>query len=325
MIRVAGHAVAGSSRSRGSRAALLSLSKVEEIDLDISQPQAVNQQESAFTVTLTLMKPPHWDLGLPTAAADLPVTVDLMASLESPPPLGVPDGTPPANPIFAPVSESVTFPAGVSTETVTVPITSSAATPGMAEIWLTTTAFTSSYFTVMQGEPVCTALYSSPAAVPPSITDVHLVTHGKLASAIVLGFNQPMAAATVENIDNYRILSRPSSSFDQSFLSGLFGGGSGTETTVTKSFPIAAATYDPSTSTATLRLKRPTKASSLYQLTSAYPVKGHVLTDLDGQPLAQANFATGGEFTIPIHPSLEFTGPGFAGPLKSTTQLGWDF
>jgi hypothetical protein len=159
--------------------ALLSLGKVEELDLVISQPQAANQQEGAFTVTLTVMKPRDWDAGLPAAAADQPVTVDLMASLQSPPAYGVPEATPPASPVFAPVSESVTFPAGVSTQTVTVPITSSAATPGMAEIWLTTTAFTSSYFTVTQAEPVCAALYSSPAAVPPSITGVHLVTQGK--------------------------------------------------------------------------------------------------------------------------------------------------
>ena len=131
-------------------------------------------------------------------------------------------------------------------------------------------------------------LYSSPDAVPPTITSVQLVTQGKLASAVVLGFNKPMAPATVENIHNYRILSRPTTTDHSSLtFSCVCGSSYESETTEYQSFPIAAATYDPSTLTVTLTLKRPVKASRLYEISSAYPVKGHELTDLEGQPLAE--------------------------------------
>jgi hypothetical protein len=96
------------------------------------------------------------------------------------------------------------------------------------------------------------------------------VNRGKLASAIVIGFSRPMAPATVEDIHNYRILSRPTTIDNNSIT---FSGYHDSETTGYKSFPIAAATYDPSTSTVTLTLKRPTRASLLYQVSSAYPVR----------------------------------------------------
>ncbi len=286
----------------------------------------VNQQEGAFTVTLTLTKlngqMTQASLAYKAAALDEPETVDFSASLEAP---GA-AGTAAASPIFAPFNESVTFPAGASTETVTVPIISSAATPGPVTIWLSATPPSDSPVSSFgPANTIWVPLYSSPDAVPPAITSVQLVTHGKLASAVVLGFNQPMAPATVEKIQNYRILSRPISDFHSSFLFGLFGGGSGSETTERQSFPIAAATYDPSTRAVTLTLKRPAKASSLYDISSAYPIKGHQLTDLEGQPLAQSTIPTAaGAFTIAVRPALG-SATSSAGPLKSTTQLGWDF
>ena len=68
--------------------------------------------------------------GYTAAALDEPVTVDFSALLQSD------EGGPTTavSPIFAPFNESVTFPAGVTTETVTVPIISTAATPGPMEI-----------------------------------------------------------------------------------------------------------------------------------------------------------------------------------------------
>ncbi len=105
----------------------------------------MNQQESAFTVTLTLEKAQAQAKvvaagGYTAAALDEPVTVDFSASLEST--SGGP--TTAASPIFAPFNESVTFPAGVSTETVTVPIISTAATPGPVVISLSATTTSSS-------------------------------------------------------------------------------------------------------------------------------------------------------------------------------------
>jgi hypothetical protein len=160
-------------------------------------------------------------------------------------------------------------------------------------------------------------LYSGPDASPPTITGVRLVTQGKLASAVVLGFSKPMAQATVEEIHNYRILSRPKQTSRKGFL---FWGGS--TTTEIRTFPIAAASYDPSTSTVTLTLKRPARASSLYEISSAYPLKGHEVTDTEGQALASPStygFAMVDGFTSLIHPIPGFT-PSPVGPLKTTRR-----
>jgi hypothetical protein len=257
----------------------------------------VNQQEGAFTVTLHLKKGIVNALtgAQPDAVLDVPLTVNFSASLESP----FSGTTEAASPILAPVHESVTLPPGASTETVTVPVISSAATPGPVGIYLlAASASTSSGIPSAQG---MVNLYSSPDSVPPTITSVQPVTQGKLASGVVVGFSKPMAQATVEDTYNYRILSRPRMVDHPGFLSGLFGGG--WETTVYQSFPIAAATYDPSTSTVTLTLQRPAKASRLYEIFSAYPVKGHELTDTGGQPLAgQSILDVGGEFTTLVLP-----------------------
>ena len=81
-------------------------------------------------------------------------------------------------------------------------------------------------------------------------------------------------------------------------------------------------TYDPSTSTVTLTLKQPARASSLYEVSSAYPLKGHELTDLEGQPLASPStygFVMVDGFTSLIHPIPGVT-PSPVGPLKTTRR-----
>lgn len=296
----------------------------------------VNQQAGAFTVTLTLAKQQATG-GYKAAALDQPETFDFIASIESNSP-GSPAAV--ASPIFAPFSDSVTFPAGTSTETVTVPIISSVATTGETTISLsaspslspgTSTTFLDRQASVSGYDPVnWVDLYSSPDAVPLTITSVQLMTKGKLASAVVLSFNKPMVPATVENIHNYRILSRPMtvdhhSSFQFSFTDGPATYES--DTTEYQSFPIAAATYDHSTNEVTLTLNRPTKASSLYEISGAYPVKGHEITDVDGQQLT--NIAEGepivdrrvAAFAFAVRPALGST-PSPVGPLKSAFGSG---
>jgi hypothetical protein len=320
--------------------ALLSASSVSSADrflLITPSSEFVTQQDSAFTVTLTLaeaQKLPKVEAagGYTAAALDEPVTVDFSALLQSA------EGGPATavSPIFAPFNESVTFPAGVTTETVTVPIISTAATPGPMEIWLSATTTSSTVQTVVPmdlagqlpaGPPDWVELYSSPNAAPPTITSVQLVTHGKLASAVVLGFSKPMAPATVENIHNYRLLSRPitidhSGSFTFSLSDGP--GSFMSETTEYQSFPIAAATYDPSTRAVTLTLKRPAKASSLYEISGAYPARGHELTDLEGQQLTTLPEGPSlvservAAFTFAVRPALVIN-PSPVGALKSTT------
>jgi len=141
------------------------------------------------------------------------------------------------------------------------------------------------------------------------------VSQGKLASAVELSFSKSMAEATVENIPNYRILSQPKRTSRPGFL---FWGGSTTREI--QSFPISAANYAPSTSTVTLTVKPPARASSFYEVSSAYPHKGHDLTDMQGQPLVSPltyDFMFGGGFTNLIHPIPGFT-PAPVGALKIT-------
>src|SRR5262249_9687752 len=129
----------------------------------------VNQQQGSFTVTLSLSKgastarkgPP------PAAPLDQPLTVDFSASLDQPG-----SGTTEApSPIFAPFHESVTFPAGTSTETVTVPIISSAATAGPVTIYLSAAPTSSMSLGIPNGNGTV-ELYSSRDATPPTFTSV---------------------------------------------------------------------------------------------------------------------------------------------------------
>ena len=53
-------------------------------------------------------------------------------------------------------------------------------------------------------------LRSRPDATRPTFTNVQLVTHPKVAAAVMLGVSKPVARATAEKLHGYRILSRPS-------------------------------------------------------------------------------------------------------------------
>lgn len=270
--------------------------------------QYVNQQQDSFTATLYLKKESNIRA---FATLHEPLTVDFSASIA---PFG--SGTPGApTSVFAPFHKSVTFPAGASAETVTVPIISSAtaAVPTVINLSAAPTPGSKVY----PGFGGFVSLHSGPDTSPPEITGVQLVTQGKLASAVVLSFNKPMAQATVENIHNYRILSRPKWTSHPGFL---FWGGS--TTTEIQSFPIAAAKYDTSASTVTLTLKRPTRASSLYEVSSAFPLNGHELTDMNGLPLTGPStygFITADGFTTLIHP-IPGVIPSRVGRLKTTEK-----
>jgi hypothetical protein len=270
--------------------------------------QYVNQQEGSFAVTVYLKKEYNSQAA---ATLDEPLTVDISASIALPGSVTFEA----ASPIFAPFHESVTFPAGASAESVSVPIISSAITTAPAEIYLSASPTSGPKGVLALSVPVY--LYSGPDTSPPTITGIQLVTQGRLASAVVLGFSKPMAEAAVEDIHNYRILSRPKWTSHKGFL---FWGGA--TTTEIRSFPIAAANDDPSTSTVTLTLKRPARASSLYEVSSAYPLEGHELTDTEGQPLAGPStygFVMVDGFTNLIHPIPGVT-PSPVGPLKTTRR-----
>lgn len=255
--------------------ALLSIARAStpsqvELVVAASGP-TVHQQQGSFPVTLSLRKDGNLQAG---ATLDQALTVEFVASA-TPPGVVAPQG---GDAVFATFRQTVTFSPGDSTETVNVPIVATATAGAPASVYLTATASGSVRIggTVSQVLP----LYSSLAASPPSITGVQVVTQGKFATALVVGFNKPMDRATVENIANYRVLSAAQRSSSSGFLFW-----SGSSTTQYRAFPLDSAYYNASTNKVALILRKPVAASKLYAIASAYPLSGHVLTDATGQQL----------------------------------------
>ena len=152
----------------------------------------VNQQQGAFTVTLTSGESHSADrkvvaAGVHGCCLAQAVTVDFSASLES-------SGSEPstaASPIFAPFNQSVTFPAGASTETVTVPIISTVATPDPVPIYLSATSTSPSVLHLLgvdlpgylpAGPPDSVAALQQPGRRP---TDDHKRSTGDTRQACV--------------------------------------------------------------------------------------------------------------------------------------------
>ena len=298
----------------------------------------VSQTDGSFQVTVSLSK--ERSIGTAATLAE-PLTVDFNAvDARS---LGAASGTvspffaPVAvyarslaaasgtvSPFFAPVHETVTFPAGASAETITVPIVFSeiATTPAIISLRADPTPG-SMVIAADHAFPVYSAqvqLSGGPMVSPPTITGSRLVTDGRLASAVVIGFNKPMARSTVEDVGNYRILSRATRTSRSGFLFQK-----GSTSTEINSFPIASANYDSSTSTVTLTLKRPALASSLYEVSSAFPLQGHELTDTEGRAIANEHGSSmQNGFIRLIRPIPGFT-PRAVGPLRTHSQTASPF
>lgn len=272
----------------------------------------VNQQESSFTTTLYLK---HFLNNREDSTLAKPLTVDFSAEEFSNP--GPMPGAAVANPAFLPFHESVTFPAGVSAETVTVPIRWAAPVTATSPVTVGLSANLGHASPPFELPSAYVSLVSAPEDAPPTITGVQLVTQGKLASAVVLSFSKPMARATVEDVSNYQVLSRLEETSKPGFLFWK-----GSLNYQIQSFPIASASYDPSASTVTLTLKRPVRASSLYEVASANPVQGHDLTDTEGRPLVSASSTgyygsvTSEGFTNLIHPIPGFNPSPAVGPAR---------
>ena len=175
-----------------------------------------------------------------------------------------------ASPIFAPLNESVTFPAGVTTETVTVPIISTAATPGPVEIWLAATTTSPSVQStsaggaprlLASGSPNLGGALQQPERRP---TRDHKRSTGDTRQARFGRRARLQQTHGAGECGEYPRLSDPVSAQLRSTTAVLHSWVRPmSETTEYQSFPIAAATYDPSTLTVTLTLKRPVQASKL--------------------------------------------------------------
>ena len=185
------------------------------------------------------------------------------------------------------MSQSVTFPAGETTENVVVPINSQAADPGLVPIQLTATT---------TGRPVkaiTTTVYlaSSLEAIPPSIIGVQ-----RVAGGIAVTFSKPMDPATVENIHNYAVRFSPNQNFS---LEDLYGVGL-VQTLSTSKTTDSAETRKlrPRDQHRHIGSERAARAQRVLPDHSSQPagqedqaLKAHPLTDLEGNILNQGEAA----------------------------------
>jgi hypothetical protein len=228
---------------------------------------------------------------------DQPTTVTVSAAFNS---TGPADRQLPSEPAAGdgastPTSVSVTFPAGVTSETVHVPISAGAAStsPGIVPVWISATSTTGP----STGEDVY--LLSGPDAVPPTMTSAQVIKTGRHASGISIAFSKPMMAATVENVHNYVVTSLQEGSSFPNPLASIVPVGYSIHV---RHYAIKSARYDPSTMTVTLIPAQPVTSSNGYSVGSAKDLSGHVITDLEGNPLYESGVGSmNGKFLIVLN------------------------
>jgi hypothetical protein len=270
------------------RRSLLSGTAPGHQDVAIQVPSAyISQQSSQLDVTLVRTTPSGHSY------AKGSITVDFSAT--SGPGAGTAPAPDATGQQFTPVNQSVTFPAGQTTESVAVPIHSGAANPGLVPIQL---AVTSSARQV-KGSSGTVYLASSSDAIPPSIIGVQRVVGG-----IAVTFSKPMDPATVANIHNYAVKFSPTQNFS---LGNLYGIGLVQALdTSTKTIPLRRASYNPATNTVLLVATEQLGTKGSYKISNpasllakkAKPSNAHPLTDLEGNVLDQGG--SGGAFSITI-------------------------
>jgi hypothetical protein len=269
----------------------------------ITTPAAdVSQQGSAMEVTIG--QHPNGAFAVPKG----PITVNFSASLATKTSTGVPIPLPAsAADTFTPVSEALTFPAGAASQTVRVPINTGAANPDSVPIQLTVSG---SNGQEVAGTTVNLVPGSPGTLAPPLpvITSAHLAVQRRTVTSIVLTFSQPMAPATVENVDDYYVTTftthqslaqKAAGAFDTITQTWTF---QNTDSETSARIRLMAAQYDPTTNTVTLIPRKPLSASMLYEISNAQ----QFLTDQQGNAIAGSG------------------GPGlFAFTLKGARVLNW--
>jgi hypothetical protein len=259
--------------------------------LAIDTPSSyVSQQATALDVTLVRSESEYVRQGGMTNVASVPLTgpltVNFSASLGTAG-IGGQNVSLPASArdTFTPVNESVTFPAGVSTLSVRIPINSGAANPGSVPIELSATSSTPGVLATSGVVYLVTGAAALPPPTP-AIISAHLIFHGKIGTGIAITFSQPMAPASVANVHNYAVTTETEYSPAESLIAGLGSAGESQGPFYSRwPVPLKAAQYSPTTNTVTLIPKRPLKASVVYTIQNGDPLAKHALTDLQGSAL----------------------------------------
>ena len=185
---------------------------------------AVSQQAGSVTLTLTLTRstnvygveykgsvqvevatgpiPPPYT---PAGSAQPEVSSENWA-LRRGPATSVPPATPGVQ--YQTVDETITFPPGVNTEPVTIPIVAGAANPGMLSFQVAATQVgvqTNPDGTVPAGLQTTEDVFiaGNTGTPVPRIDGARIVANGHNTSEFVLHFSQPMGPASVDNISGY--------------------------------------------------------------------------------------------------------------------------
>ncbi len=173
-------------------------------------------------------------------------------------------------PAFA---QSVTFPAGIESISVPVPLAQLASPTGNTQLGLIIQGGGPQVFGMNQQIHVV----SSPDAIPPTITDVHTIQTGHKITGISMTFSKAMDPVTVQDVRDYR-------------LALNFGARS-------RAIALKSAQYDPATDTVILTTRGPLNPSATYQIGEPKWIGfngAEMLVDLQGNALNETYGGAGG-------------------------------
>jgi hypothetical protein len=246
--------------------------------------------QQASSVTLTLQR------GEPGLKISGSIQVEVATGPIPTPSTPVPSAQPGVQ--YQPVVETITFPPGVRSESVKIPIVAGAANPGMlsfevAAIQLGVQTTPDSY-----GQATEDVFLAQNINAPvPRITSAHMVLSGHRTSDFVLQFSMPMDPASVQNVGAYDVSDTTYHEHDTAgFLGWLVQGIPGLGYSSSSSpVVLKTATYNPSTNTVDLHLAKSVDARDVYQIGS-----GPTVLDAAGTPINEDGTGLGDGFSITL-------------------------
>jgi hypothetical protein len=258
--------------------------------------------QSATAIDLTISR----SMGSKPVPIKSPLTLSLNAVALSP--ASTRGGKPQVSDEIAPISQTVTFKPGETSQTVKLPINVQAPLPTLTPLQITVapTARPRNQAEIMVD------LASGQQFVPPTITGVQIVRKGSFGKGIAVTFSGPMSPPSVENIHNYVVKSVPLNTITLTPLASTataFQPASYLTSSNPKVVPLKAARYNPATDTVLLVPKTPLTAAKSFIVKSPAtlgslhggPNVAEPLADANGNVLNPLNFPEG-SFTITISP-----------------------
>jgi hypothetical protein len=176
-------------------------------------------------------------------------------------------------PVTPPFTQSVTFPAGATS--ITVPVTLAQFANPAGNNWLTLSVPGAGQQVYGISQPI--EIVSGPDAIPPTITDVHMIQSGRKITEISMTFSKAMDPVSVQDVRDYH-------------LTPNFGARP-------RAIALKSARYDPATDTVVLTTRGPLNPRATYQIgnaTGSGPNGAGALVDLQGNALNETYGGAGG-------------------------------